>query len=237
MTGLIGKKMGMTQIFDEKGDEIPVTVLEMGPCPVAQIKSVAKDGYSAVQLAYEPLNKKDERKVAKPQRGHFAKASVAPHRYLREFRVDGDVTLNVGETVGVDIFTDVHYVSITGVSKGRGFTGVMKRHGFKGSQTMSHGTHEFFRHGGSIGMCEEPARVMKGHKMAGHHGDQTVTSLNLEVVRVFADQNLLLVKGAVPGPTGSLVTVVQSTRREKRAHIASEPKFVNPLKAAKRGGR
>ncbi|MBF0171289.1 MAG: 50S ribosomal protein L3, partial [Nitrospinae bacterium] len=143
----------------------------------------------------------------------------------------------VGETLTVELFNGAHYVTVTGVSKGRGYAGVIKRHGMKGAQTMTRGTHEFFRHGGSIGMKEEPARVIKGKRMAGHMGDETVTTLNLEVIRIFAEQNLLLVKGAVPGANGGYVVVVTSDRREKRLHVASEPKFVNPLKASKRGGK
>lgn len=236
MSGLIGKKVGMTQIFDDKGDEIPVTVLQMGPCPVTQVRTVEKDGYSAVQIGFDLNIKKDERKIAKPLRGHFEKAGVKPVRKLKEFRIEADAAPKVGESLTVEVFNDAHYVSVTGTSKGRGFAGVVKRHGFKGAQTMSHGTHENFRHVGSIGMCEEPARVMKGKKMPGHFGAETITTLNLEVVRIFPEENLLLVKGAVPGANGGYVTVEKSTRREKKTHVASEPKFVNPLKAAKRGG-
>ncbi len=236
MSGLIGKKVGMTQIFDDKGNEIPVTVLEMGPCSVTQVRTEEKDGYAAIQIGFDPLIKKDERKIAKPLRGHFEKAGVKPLRKLKEFRMAADAAPKVGETLTVDLFTGAHYVSVTGTSKGRGFAGVVKRFGFKGAQTMSHGTHENFRHVGSIGMCEEPARVMKGKKMPGHYGAETVTTLNLEIVRIFPEENLLLVKGAVPGANGGYVVVETSTRREKKSHVAAEPKFVNPLKASKRGG-
>lgn len=237
MSGLIGKKVGMTQIFDDKGNEIPVTVLEMGPCPVTQVRTVEKDGYAAIQIGFDPLIKKDERKIAKPLRGHFEKAGVKPVRKLKEFRVEADGAPKVGETLTVEVFNDTHYVSVTGTSKGRGFAGVVKRHGMKGAQTWSHGTHENFRHVGSIGMKEEPARVLKGKRMAGHYGAESITTLNLEVIKIFPEQNLLLLKGAVPGANGGYVVVEKSTRREKKAHVSSEPKFVNPLKASKRGGK
>ena len=237
MIGIMGKKMGMTQIFSDKGEEVPVTVLEMGPCPVVGLFSEEKDGYKAAQLAFDPINKKNEKKVSKPSRGHYTKAGVKPHRFLREFRLEEkDSEVKIGDAITVDIFTDTHYVSVTSVSKGKGFAGVMKRHGFKGAQTMSHGTHEAFRHGGSIGMCEEPARVLKGKKMPGQFGNKKVKVLNLEVVKIFPEKNLMLVKGAVPGPTGGMVMVERSDRRERKIHAASEPKFVNPLKAAKRKG-
>lgn len=235
MRGLIGRKVGMTQIFNEKGDEVPVTVLEMGPCPVVWLTDQKKNGYLAAQLGFDPITKKDDRKVSKPRRGHFAKAGVKPHRILREFKLeDADKDIKVGDSLTVDIFSDVHYVSVTGTSKGRGFAGVMKRHGMKGALTMTHGTHESFRGGGSIGMCEEPARVLKGKKMPGQYGNKPVKALNLEIVKIFPEKNLLLVRGATPGPAGGVVFVERSDRRERRIHKASEPKLVNPLKASKR---
>jgi large subunit ribosomal protein L3 len=237
MQSLIGKKVGMTQIFNEDGDEIPVTILEMGPCPVVDVMTDERNGYRAAQIAFEPIVKKDETKVVAPKRGHFAKAGVKPHRFLREIPLaDGEADPKIGDALTVDIFADVHYVSVTGVSKGRGFAGVIKRHGMKGAQTMSHGTHEAFRHGGSIGMHEWPARVLKGHRMAGHYGAENVKQLNLEIIRIFSEENLMLVRGAVPGANGGLVYVERSVRKERRTHVAAEPKFVNPLKAAKRGG-
>lgn len=237
MIGMIGKKVGMTQIFDDKGEVAPVTILEMGPCPVVMVTDEEKQGYRAAQLAFEPITKKDETKVSKPLRGHYKKAGVKPHRYLREFTLEeSDTEIKAGDQVTLDIFTEVHYVSVTGLSKGRGFTGVVKRHGFKGAQTMSHGTHEAFRHGGSIGMCEFPARVLKGHKMAGQHGNQKVKTLNLEIVKLFPERNLMAVRGSVPGANGSVIIVERSDRKERKLHAAAEPKFVNPLKAAKRKG-
>ncbi len=236
MNGIIGKKVGMTQIFSDNGDEIPVTVLELGPCPVAQIKTVENDGYNAVQLAFEPIEKKDKHKTKQPIRGHFAKSKTKPHRYLREFRVEEGGETKIGDTVTVDIFEKTHYVSVSGISKGRGFAGVIKRHGFSGAPA-TRGSHEHFRHPGSIGMAEYPARVLKGKKMPGHMGAAKVTELNLEVVKLFPERNLLLVKGAVPGPNGGLVVVEQSNRKQKRDGKAQVAKFVNPLKASKRGSR
>ncbi|MBI5816167.1 MAG: 50S ribosomal protein L3 [Nitrospinae bacterium] len=233
MNGLIGKKLGMTQVYAESGDEIPVTVLELGPCPVVQVKTAEKDGYSAVQLAFEPLEKKDKKKIAKPLAGHCAKAGVKAHRYLKEFRFDKGVELKAGDVVTTSVLDGAHYLSITGVSKGKGFQGVMKRYGFKGFPA-SRGTHEFFRHGGSIGMREWPGRIMKGKKMPGHLGSEKVKALNLELVKIFPEKNLVLVKGSVPGAAGNLVVVERSDRREKREKVKTEAKFVNPLKASKK---
>ncbi|MBI4665449.1 MAG: 50S ribosomal protein L3 [Nitrospinae bacterium] len=234
MKGLIGRKVGMTQVFAENGDAVPVTVLELGPCPVVQVKTPEKDGYSAVQIGFEPLEKKDPRKVAKPARGHFAKASVKPHRFLREFRLsEGSATYKPGDTITAQVLEGAHFVSITGVSKGKGFQGVVKRYGFKG-QPASRGTHEYFRHVGSVGMREFPGRVTPGKKMPGHMGAERVTTLNMELVRIFPEQNLVLVKGSVPGATGDLVSVAASVRKEKKVHKAAEARFVNPLKASKK---
>jgi len=224
MNGLIGKKAGMTHIFNDAGDEIPVTVLEMGPCPVVQVKNNGKDGYTAVQIAFEPLEKKDKRKTPKPRRGHFEKAGVKPHRHLREFRIEegAEGAPKVGDVVTVGIFEGVDYVSVSGVSKGRGFAGVVKRHGYSGAP-MSHGSHEQFRHPGSIGMHAEPGRVHPGKKLPGHYGVEKVKALNLEVVKAYPERNLLLVKGSTPGPVGGLVTV-EKTNRKKRREPAPEPK-------------
>ena len=224
MTGLIGKKAGMTHIFDDRGDQIPVTVLELGPCPVAQVKTKQNDGYDAVQLAFEPLVKKDKRKLSRPQGGHFEKNKLPPHRFLREIRLKpGAQAPKVGDNVTVDTLKDALYVSVIAVSKGRGYQGVIKRHGFAGFPA-SRGTHEFFRHGGSIGNRDVPGRVFPNKRMAGHMGDVTVKTLNLEVVKTFPEQNLLLVRGAVPGPNGGLVIVERSDRRRKRVtqHVAED---------------
>lgn len=234
MIGLIGRKVGMTQVFTEDGSEVPVTVLELGPCPVVQVKTLEKDGYRAAQLAFGPVEKKDKKKVRKPLRGHFAKANTAPLRSLKEFRLDdGEEDPKPGDTLGVDIFEDAHFVSVTGVSKGRGFAGVVKRHGFSGAPA-SRGTHESFRHPGSIGMATFPGRVLPGKKLPGRLGGDKVKALNLEVVRIFKDKNLMLVKGAAPGPTGAVVYVEKSFRRAKREKGPEEVKFVNPLKASKK---
>ncbi|MFW2332032.1 MAG: 50S ribosomal protein L3 [Nitrospinota bacterium] len=235
INGLLGRKVGMTQIFNEAGDEIPVTLLELGPCPVVDIIESTKG--KRAQLSLTPILKKDPKKVLKPIRGKFAKAKVKPHKILREIEIANSETVKIGNSFKVDIFKDTHYVNVIGTSKGKGFQGVVRRHGFKGAQTMSHGTHEAFRHGGSIGMCEYPARVLKGHKMPGRMGGKRITTLNLEVIKIFEAENLMLVKGAVPGSNGSLVIALKSARKEKTEQQATKAKFVNPLKMSKRGGK
>ena len=199
--GIIGKKLGMTQIFDETGLVIPVTVIEAGPCPVVQKKTVETDGYSAVQLAF---GEKREKLVNKPMKGHFAKAGVAPARHLKEFRLDDAESLNPGDVVAVDTFAAGDKVDITGTTKGRGFTGVIKRwnnHRLR----MTHGTGPVHRQVGSMGACSSPSRVYKNKKMAGQYGNERVTVLNLEVVKVDTEKNLIAVKGAVPGAKGGIV--------------------------------
>lgn len=241
VNGLIGRKVGMTQIFDEGGNLVPVTVLQVGPCPVAQVKFSSSGAPRSAQLAFEESLKKDERKRAsKPIRAHCAKHGIAPHRHLKEFAVDSssDEEIKAGQTVvTVSLLKDVSHVNVTAVSKGKGFAGVVKRHHFKGAQTVSHGAHEAFRHGGSIGMCAKPARVLKGTKMAGRMGAERVTTRGLEVARLFEDENLLLVKGATPGARGAISYIVKSTSKRRAAReLDGEPsaKFVNPLKASKR---
>ncbi len=229
MNGLIGKKVGMTQIFSESGDEIPVTVIEIGPCPVTQIKTKEKDGYRAAQVAFDPITKKDKKKVAKPKHGHFDKAKVKPHRYLKEFRLEEGDETKVGDTLKVDMFTDVDFVSVRGESKGRGFQGVVKRYGQKGA-SATRGSHEAFRHPGSIGMCEYPARVLKGTRLPGQMGSVNIKVLNLEVVKIFEDKNLLLVRGATPGANGGLLVVSKSYRRKKTSGQ-------NNQKKAKKSGK
>lgn len=199
--GIIGKKLGMTQIFDETGLVIPVTVIEAGPCPVVQKKTVETDGYSAVQLAF---GEKREKLVNKPMKGHFAKAGVTPARHLKEFRLDDAETMNPGDVVAVDTFAAGDKVDITGTTKGRGFTGVIKRwnnHRLR----MTHGTGPVHRQVGSMGACSTPSRVYKNKKMAGQYGNERVTVLNLEVVKVDTEKNLIAVKGAVPGAKGGIV--------------------------------
>lgn len=217
MNGLIGKKAGMTHFFSEKGDELPVTVLEMGPCPVSQVKTKEKDGYSAAQLAFEPFMKKNKKKFPKPLRGHFEKEKLKPHRHLKEFRIpeNAEDAPKVGDVIKVDIFKDTGYVSVTSISKGRGFTGVVKRYGYA-IAPMSHGGHEQFRHPGSMGMCVQPGRVFPGKRLPGRMGFAKVKVLNLEIVKTFPEHNILLVKGAVPGPTGGIVIVEKTTRKMKK---------------------
>ncbi len=201
MIGLIGKKIGMTQVFDENGIVTPVTVIKAGPCIVVQRKTIDNDGYASVQLGFEELKAK---KVNKPLTGHFKKHNVKAFKYLKEFRVEKEDEIAEGESFDVSIFQKNELVKVTGTSKGRGFAGVMKRHNFHGFMA-SHGVHESFRGGGSIGQCATPARVLKGKKMPGHYGVDKVSVKNLQIMKVDSDNNLLLVKGAVPGHRNSLV--------------------------------
>ena len=226
MNGLIGKKAGMTHIFADNGDEIPVTVLELGPCPVIQVKTSDNDGYDAVQIAFDPIEKKDKSKVRKPIRTRYDKLEIKPHRFLREIHIDSKAEGNpqVGDVVKVeDVFTDVEYVTVTGTSKGKGFAGVVKRHGYSGAPA-THGSHEQFRHPGSIGMCVEPGRVTPGTKLPGQMGNERVTTLNLEVVKTFPERNLLLVKGSAPGANGGLVIVEKCFRKKKKAPVVQKNK-------------
>jgi large subunit ribosomal protein L3 len=204
MKALLGKKLGMTQIFDEKDKVIPVTVIEAGPCVVTQVKTPEIDGYAAVQLGYGDI---EERKVNKPLMGHFAKAKVKPKRHLAEFRAKKPVEYRVGDELKVDIFEVGKKADVTGISKGKGFAGVVKRWGFRGGPG-SHGSH-FHRAPGSIGAAATPSKVAKGRKMPGHMGNRRVTVKNLEIVKVDPEQNLLFIKGAVPGARGSLVLIKQ----------------------------
>lgn len=206
MLGLLGKKVGMTQVFNEKGDCLPITVLQMGECRTVQVKTKDKDGYNAVQLAFEEITKKNKKKVAKSVMGHFKKADLKPMKFLSEFRMDDVSGYNPGKKITVEIFEDGEEVKISGVSKGRGFAGVFKRYGF-GGQSASRGTHEAFRHAGSIGMHTEPARVFKGHKMPGRMGNNRVSISGQKIYKVIKDQNLLLIVGSVPGPNGGLVEI------------------------------
>lgn len=192
----------MTQVWSEDDRMVPVTVIEAGPCVVTQVKTEATDGYEAVQIGFGDIK---ENKVNKPMGGHFAKHGVAPRRHLAEIRVDNGADHKAGEEFTVDIFADTKSVDVIGTSKGKGFAGVMKRHNFGGGRG-SHGSH-FHRSGGSIGQAATPARVFPGRKMAGQMGDERVTVKNLEVVRIDAERNLLLVKGAVPGAKGALLTI------------------------------
>ena len=203
MSGIIGKKVGMTSIFDETGKNIPCTVIEAGPCVVTQIRSVETDGYAAVQLAY---GEKKEKNTSGPLKGHFQKAGTTPKRKLVEFKTFEDEK-NLGDTVTVEIFSAGDYVDVVGTSKGKGFQGVVKRHGFGGVGMQTHGQHNRLRAPGSLGASSWPSRVFKGMRMAGQMGNVRVKVQNLEVVKVFAEQNLIVVKGSIPGAKGSFVIV------------------------------
>lgn len=202
VTTILGRKVGMTQVWGEGDSLVPVTVIEAGPCVVTQVKSEKKDGYKAMQIGFGEV---DERKVNKPMAGHFAKANVPPLRNLAEIRLEADDEVKVGQKITVDAFADAKSVHVSGTSKGKGFAGVIKRHGYSGGPG-GHGSH-FHRAPGSVGMCATPSRVLKGLKLPGHMGSDTVTVRNLEVVKIDAEQNLLLVKGAVPGAKGALLTI------------------------------
>ncbi len=208
MQGIIGKKLGMTRVFDEDGKQVPVTVLEVGPCPVLQRKTAASDGYDAVQVAFEGQK---ESRVAKPQLGEFKKAGVAPHRIIQEFRVEATDETAVGDVITASIFAEVGHVDVTARTKGRGFQGVIKRHNMAQGR-MSHGGHSR-RRPGSIGCSSYPARVIKGKKMPGHFGYVVVTTQNLKVVKVSDEDGVLLVRGAVPGPSGGLVTINKALKK------------------------
>jgi large subunit ribosomal protein L3 len=209
MTGLIGKKVGMLQYYNAEGNVIPVTVIEAGPCVVVQTKDSARDGYNAVQVGF---GTKKAQRLNKAMQGHMAKASKGGFAVLREFRVDDVSQFSVGQEIKVaDLFKAGDMIDVAGTSKGHGFSGVIKRWSFAGFPG-SHGTHEYFRHGGSIGNRSYPGRVRKGKKMAGHWGDETVSTQNLEVIDVRAEENLMLVRGAVPGVKQGVVIVRRAVK-------------------------
>ena len=201
--GLLGEKLGMTQVFDANNRIVPVTVVKAGPCVVTQLRTEQKDGYVAVQLAFGAI---DPRKVTKPLTGHFTKAGVTPRRHVVELRTGDADQYTLGQEVGPEIFESGQLVDVTGTSKGKGFAGVMKRHGFHGD-TASHGSHRNHRKPGSIGACATPGHVFKGLRMAGRMGNERVTTQNLTVHAVDVEKGLLLIKGAIPGNTGTLVFV------------------------------
>ena len=203
---LLGKKIGMTQIFSEKGLVIPVTVIEAGPCYVTQVKTVENDGYKAVQLAYSDIR---EKLVNKPVLGQFKKANVQPKRFIKEFKLDGDYKL--GDEIRCDVFQEGDLVDVSGKTKGRGYAGVIKKWNF-GRLRMSHGNGPVHRHPGSIGSNTYPGKVFKGKKMSGRYGNENVTIQNLRVVKVDLERNILLVKGAIPGPKGSMVSVKEAVK-------------------------
>jgi large subunit ribosomal protein L3 len=209
--GLLARKVGMTQVFSDKGELLPVTVLEAGPCVVVQRRVTQKDGYTALQLAFQPI---DEKRLSKPAAGHFRKAGVAPHRYLREVRLEANVALEGAEPLKADLFKAGERVDVTGVAKGKGFAGQHKRHHF-GRGPVTHGSHNI-RQPGSIGSSSTPSRVYKGMRMAGHMGNAQRTTRNLEVIRVDVERNLLLVNGDVPGHTNSVVLIRDARPRRAR---------------------
>jgi large subunit ribosomal protein L3 len=202
MPGLIGKKIGMTSVFSADGKNIPCTVIEVGPCVVTQVKTAAVDGYNALQLGFE---EQKEKHATQPELGHFKKAGVTPKRHLAEFKFDGEY--NLGDTITVDLFNESDFVDIVGVSKGKGYQGVVKRHGFGGVGQSTHGQHNRLRAPGSVGACSYPAKVFKGMRMAGQMGNQRVTVQNLQVLKVIAEHNVLMIKGSIPGSKGSIVLI------------------------------
>ena len=206
--GLIGKKLGMTQLFDDNGNVVPVTVIEAGPCVVAQKKTVENDGYDAVQIGYGDLKAS---KVNKPMKGHFAKNDVAPKKVLREFRLADCAAVNVGDVLKADIFAEGEAVDVRGTSKGKGYAGVIKRWNFSRLKE-SHGTGPVHRHAGSQGACSSPSRVFKGTKGAGRMGCERVTVQNLEIVMVDVENNIIAIKGAIPGPKGGIVMITDSVK-------------------------
>ena len=228
MKAIIGKKVGMSQIFDENGRVIPVTVIEAGPCTVVQKKTSEKEGYNAVQLGYEDV---PERKLNKPEMGHLNKAGVSPKKHLREFDLDNAAELNIGDIVKADTFKVGDFVDVTGTSKGHGYAGVVKRYG-AGRTPMSHGGGPVHRHAGSMGVID-PAHIFKGKIGAGHMGVDQVTVQNLTVVKVDPELNMLVVCGAIPGPKGGLVTV-KSTVKTHKVKQAGADISKNPQKASGR---
>ena len=207
MKNMLGRKIGMTQIFLENGNVVPVTVVEAGPLYVVQKKTVEKDGYNSIQVGFENIK---EKKVNRPNKGHFDKGNVEYKKYLREFRVENSDDFQIGQEIKVDVFSEGDKVDVVGVSKGKGTQGVIKRHGF-GRGRESHGS-KFHRMPGGMGASAYPGKVFKGHRMAGRMGNERVTVQNLEVVRVDVDKNLLLIKGAIPGPKRGLVTIKATTK-------------------------
>ena len=205
---LIGKKVGMTQIFDEKGRFVPVTVVEAGPCVVSMKKTVENDGYAAVQMGYGDMK---PNKVNKPMKGHFDKADVAPKKYLKEFKFEDTEAYNVGDIVKADVFEVGNKVDVTGKSKGKGFAGVIKRWNFQRLKE-THGSGPCVRYGGSMGCCSSPSRLFKGKKMSGHLGAEKVTVQNLEIVMIDPENNLVAIKGAIPGPNKGIVVIKDSVK-------------------------
>ena len=205
MPGLLGTKIGMTSVFSADGKNVPCTVIEVGPCVVTQVKTLEKDGYEALQLGYQ---EKKAKHTTKPEAGHFKKAGVKPQRHLAEFKNFED-EYKLGDTITVDFFNDATFVDVIGTSKGKGFQGVVKRHGFGGVGDKTHGQDDRYRAPGSIGACSYPAKVFKGMRMAGQMGNERVTVQNLQIIKVLPENNLLVVKGSVPGCKGSILSILK----------------------------
>ena len=203
MPGLLGKKIGMTSVFSAEGKNIPGTVIEVGPCVVTQVKTVAKDGYDAVQLGF---GDQKEKHLTAPELGHFKKAGVAPKRYLAEFKgFEGQYS--AGDTITAELFNESDFVDVVGISKGKGYQGVVKRHGFGGVGQSTHGQHNRLRAPGSVGACSYPAKVFKGMRMAGQMGNRQVTVQNLQVIKVIPEHNIIMLKGSIPGSKGSIISI------------------------------
>jgi len=205
MSGIIGKKIGMTSIYNQDGKNIPCTVIEAGPCVVTQVKTKETDGYDAIQLSFDD---KKEKHTTKAERGHFAKAGVKPKKIVREFtRFEVGHTKKFGDVIGVDVFDEGEFIDVVGITKGKGFQGVVKRHGFKGVGDQTHGQHNRLRAPGSVGASSWPSRVFKGRRMAGQTGNGRVKMINLQVMKIVPERNVIVIKGSVPGPNGSYVIV------------------------------
>ena len=225
---IIGKKVGMTQIFDETGKVVPVTVIEAGPCKVVQKKSVEKEGYAAVQLGFDEI---PERKLTKPEKGHLDKAEAGALRVLHEFRLENTNEMNVGDVIKADVFKEGDKIDVTGISKGKGYAGVVKRHG-AGRTPMTHGGGPVHRHAGSMGPID-PARIFKGKIGAGQMGNEQVTVQNLDVVKVDSELNMIVVRGAIPGPKGGIVLIKNTVKNQKVKQVTVAG-TVNPQKASAR---
>ena len=226
---IIGKKVGMTQIFDDNGRVVPVTVIEAGPCTVIQKKTSEKDGYTAIQLGFSDTQ---EKKLTKPEIGHFQKAGTELKRYLKEFRLEDTASLNVGDVIKADVFAEGDKIDVTGISKGKGYAGVIKRYGAQRTPT-THGGGPVHRHAGSMGSCSDPSRIFKGKIGAGHMGDEQVTVQNLDIVKVDAELNMIAVRGAIPGPKGGIV-YIKNTVKNNRVKQAGSSISLNPQKASAR---
>ena len=227
---IIGKKVGMSQIFDETGKVIPVTIIEAGPCVVVQKMTEEKDGYKAVQLGFEEVA---EKKLSQPEQGHLKKAGVGMMKNLKEFRLEDDSKLEVGDVVKADVFTEGDKVDVTGISKGKGYAGVIKRWG-QGRTPTTHGGGPVHRHAGSMGSSTDPSRIMPGKKQAGHMGVEQVTVQNLDVVKVDAELNLIAIRGAVPGPKGGIIYIKDTVKTQPVKKGEGAGVSVNPQKASAR---